>query len=97
MMAKTQHLLFDVAEHSTQGTPESTNSDGKHESRWDYVFANTAALRAVRRSEVSQEQVVPKHKLLVVEIGLEMYTATQMVVVRQFKLEAPDQNKLEIG
>ena len=34
----------------------------------------TAALRAVRRFEVSQEQVVPKHKLLVVEIDLEMYT-----------------------
>ena len=31
MMAKTQHLLFNVAEHLTQGTPESTYSDGKHE------------------------------------------------------------------
>ena len=58
MMAKTQHLLFDVAEHFTQGTPESTYSDGKHESRLDYVFANAAALRAVRRFEVPQEQVV---------------------------------------
>ena len=60
----------------------------------DYVFANAAALRAVRRFEESQEQVVPKHKL-VVEIDLDMYTATQMVMVRQVKLEAPDQNKLE--
>ena len=51
MMAKTQHLLFDVAEHFTQGTPESTYSDGKHESRLDYLFANAAALRAVRRFE----------------------------------------------
>ena len=32
-----------------------------------------------------------------VEIGLEVYTATQMVMVRQVKLEAPDQNKLEKG
>ena len=95
MMAKTQHLLFDVAEHFTQGTPESTYSDGKHESRLDYVFANAAALRAVRRFEVSQEQVVPKHKLEVVEIDLEMHIATQMAMVRQVKLEAPDKNKLE--
>ena len=28
MMAKTQHLLFDVAEHFTQGLPETTFSDG---------------------------------------------------------------------
>ena len=72
MMAKTQHLLFDVAEHFTQGTPESTYSVGKHDSRLDCVFANAAALRAVRR-----------------------FTAKQMVMVRQVKLEAPDKNKLE--
>ena len=88
-----QHLLFDVAEHFTQGTPESTNSDGKQKSRLDYVFRHAAALRAVRRFEVSQEQVVPKHRLLVVEIDVEMYTATQVVMVRQVKLDAPDKNK----
>ena len=37
----------------------------------------------------------PKHKLLLVELDLEMYTATQMVMARQVKLEAPDLNKLE--
>ena len=57
MMAKTQHLLFDVAKHFTQ--------------------------------------VVPKHKLLLLEIDLKKYTATQMVMVRPVKQEAPDQNKLE--
>ena len=49
----------------------------------------------MRNFEVSQEQVVPKHKLPVVEIDLEMYTATQTVIVRQIKLEAPDPNKLK--
>ena len=39
--------------------------------------------------------MVPKHKLEVVAIDLEMHTAKQMVMVRQVKLEAPDQNKLE--
>ena len=63
--------------------------------RMDFVFANTSALRAVRKFEVSQKQVVPKHKLLVVEIDLEMYTAIQMVMVRQIKLEAPDPSKLK--
>ena len=95
MMAKRQHLLFDVAEHFTQGTPETPYSDGKHESRLDCVFANTAALRAVRRFEVSQEQVASKRKLLVVQTDLEMYTRTHMVMVRQVNLEAPEQNKLE--
>ena len=33
--AKTEHLMFHVAEHFTQGTPESTYSDGKHESKCD--------------------------------------------------------------
>ena len=28
MMAKTQRPLFDVAEHFTQGTPDTTFSDG---------------------------------------------------------------------
>ena len=74
MMAKTQHLLFDVAEHFTQGSPETTYSNGKHETQLDCVFAKTAALRAVRRFEVSQEQMVPKHKLLLVEIDLETHT-----------------------
>ena len=95
IMAQPQHLLFHVAEHFTQGIPETTCSDGKHDSRLDNVLPKTAALRAVRRFEVSQEQVVPKHKLLVVEIDLEMYTATLMVMVSQVKLEAPEQNKLE--
>ena len=95
MMPKTQHLLFDVAEHFTHGVPETTCDDGNHESRLDHVFATTAALRAVRRHQVSQEQVVPKHELLVVEINLEMYTATQVVMVRQVKLQAPGQNKVE--
>ena len=58
MMAKAQGLLNDVAEHFTQGTPDATYSDGRRESRLDYVFANTSALRAVRNFEVSQEQVV---------------------------------------
>ena len=44
---------------------------------------------------MSQEQVVPKHKLLMVEIDVEMYTTTQMVMIEQIKLDAPDQNKLE--
>ena len=95
MMANAQGLLFDVAEHFTQGTPEATYSDGRHELRLDTVFANTCELTAVRKFEVCQEQVVPKHKLLVVEIDLEMHTATQMVMVWQIKLEAPDQNKLK--
>ena len=42
-----------------------------------------------------QEEVLPKHKLLVVEIDLEMFTATPTVMVKQIKLEAPDQNKLK--
>ena len=41
MMAKAQGLLFDVAEHFTQGTPKATYSDGRHESWLDYVSANT--------------------------------------------------------
>ena len=90
MMAKTHHLLSDVAEHFARGAPEPTCSDGKHESRLACVFANAAALRAVRRFEMSQEQVVPKHKLLMVK-----YTTTQIVMVKQIKLDAPDQNKLE--
>ena len=57
--------VVDVAEHFT----ETTHGDGKHESR-DYVFANTATLRAVRRFQVSKEQVFSKHTLLVVEIDL---------------------------
>ena len=48
----------------------TTYSDGKHESRLDCVFANTTALRAVSTFEVSQEQAVPTHKLLLVEIDL---------------------------
>ena len=52
----TQHLSFDVAEHFTRGAPETLYSDGKHESRLDNVLADTAALRAVRRFEVSQSQ-----------------------------------------
>ena len=44
---------------------------------------------------MSQEQVVPEHMLLVVEIDVEMHTATRMVMARQVKLEAPDQHKLE--
>ena len=47
--AKTQNLPFGVAEHFTKGTPESTYSGVKHESRLDHVFANAAALRVVRR------------------------------------------------
>ena len=39
--------------------------------------------------------MVPKHKLLVVETDLEVYTATQMVMVRQIIVVAPDQNKLK--
>ena len=70
-------------------------SDGKHESRLYCIFTNAAAMRAVTRFEVSQEQLVPKHKLLVVGIDLEMFTATQMVLVRQVKLQALDQNMLE--
>ena len=95
MMAKTQHLLSDAAEHFARGAPEPTYRDGKHESRLDYVFAIADALRAVRRFEVSQEQVVPKHKLLMVEIDVEMYRTTQKVMIKQIKLDAPDQNKLE--
>ena len=44
---------------------------------------------------MSQVQLVPKHKLLVVEIDLEMFTTTQMVMAREVKLEPLDQNKLE--
>ena len=44
---------------------------------------------------MSQEQVVPKCKLLVDDIDLEMCTDTQMVIAKQVKLEARDQNKLE--
>ena len=90
-------VLFDVAEHFTHGTPEATYSDGRHESRLDYVFANTSAMRAVRKFKVSQEQVVPKHKLLVVEIDLEMYTATHMVMVRQIKLGGTGPEQAEEG
>ena len=43
---------------------DTTYDDGKHQSRLGYAFANTAALRAVRRFEVSQERAVPKYKLL---------------------------------
>ena len=43
---------------------DTTYNDGKHPSRLGYAFANTAALRAVRRFEVSQERAVPKYKLL---------------------------------
>ena len=64
---------------------------GNKEPSLDHVFANAA----VRRFEVSHEQVVPKHKLLLVESDMGMFTATQMVMVRQVKLEAPDRNKLE--
>ena len=47
---KRQHVfLDDVADHLTQRDPKTTNSDGKHESTLGYVFANTAALRAVRK------------------------------------------------
>ena len=95
MRAQTQHSVIDVAEHFTQGVPETTSSDGKHESRLDYVFPNTPALRAARRFAVSQKQVVPKRKLLVVEIELEVCTATHMLMVSQAKLEAPYQKKLE--
>ena len=56
MIANTQHLLFDGAEHFTQGVPDITYSDGKHEPRLDHVFAQTAALRGVRRFEVSQSR-----------------------------------------
>ena len=59
MMAEAQGLLFDVAEHLTQGTPEATYSDGRHESRLDYVFANTSALRAVKKLKYHKNRWYP--------------------------------------
>ena len=89
MIAKTQHLLFDIAEQQSISRTKSWRQRtvmGNMSQGWDYVFANTAALRTVRRFELSQEQVVTKHKLLMVESDLEMYTATPMVM-GQVKLD----------
>ena len=43
VVAKAQHLMFDVAENFTQRSPETTYSDGKHESR--LVMSSPTQLR----------------------------------------------------
>ena len=82
MTVKTQHFLFDVAEHFTQGIQETTYCDGRQEPGLDYVFASTAAMRAVRRFDMLQGQVVS-----------DTYTATQMREAPKKELEKDFEKK----